>query len=124
MTLKKSTSDSAKTLIVIITGLILFYLITNSRWLIILSFIIGIIGVFSKFLSDLIHLLWMKFSVILGLIIPNIILTLVFFFILTPTAWLSKVFRSQNQLNIKNKKNSLFKNRAHLIEKSSFEKPW
>jgi len=57
-----SKTDSTKILLTISVGFTVIYLITGHNWAIITSLIIGLIGVFSSYLSDLIAALWMKIA--------------------------------------------------------------
>jgi len=86
---------------------------------------VGLIGVFSPYLSRKIDFLWMKLAWVLSLIIPNIILTLVFFLILFSVSLLSKIFsKNKNPLQLKNNSNTTYIERNKEFDASSFEHPW
>ncbi len=120
----KNKSEPHKTVLVITVGLLIVHVITKMQWPLITAIVIGLLGVISVYLAKQIDYLWMKLSWVLSLIVPNIILSIVFFFILTPIAFLSKIFGEKNQLNLKNTAPTLFKDRGKPFEKVSFEKPW
>jgi hypothetical protein len=122
----KSTSTRTKpvkTVLIIVMGLTLVALITDWQVWIKIALILGIAGLVSDTLANRIVFLWMKLSLMLSLIIPNILLSVVFFIFLTPLAWL---FRHGNKdtLSLRNTKSSLFKESHKLFDKTSFEKPW
>ena len=127
---KKLKSEPLKTVLVITVGFLVIYAIGKWRfekdlnWALIVSLVVGVAGLLSGYLARKIDFLWMKLALILSYIVPNIILSLVFYLILTPLAWLSKIFGEKNQLDLKNTKPSLFKEHKKVFTKESFEKPW
>jgi hypothetical protein len=66
----------------------------------------------------------MKLSFVLSKIIPNILLSIVYFLCLVPIAFLSRLFAKKDVLILKNKSNSLFVNVNENFDKTFFEKPW
>jgi hypothetical protein len=117
-------SEPTKTVLVITVGMLIVFLITQWQWALYTSAVIGLLGVLSSFFVEKIDYIWMKLTWVLSLIVPNIILSVIFFLILTPIALLSKVFGEKNQLSLKNTSNSLFKNYKKNFDKAYFEKPW
>jgi len=75
-------------------------------------------------ISKLIEKFWFKLSFVLSLIIPNILLSIIFFLILTPIALLSKIFKAKSDFNRKNNKKSFFISINKTFKKESFEKAW
>ena len=122
MNFKKT--DPVKTVLTITVGFIVVYLITKLHWAIIVALVIGVIGVFSVFLSKKIDFLWMKLAWILSLIVPNILLGAFFFLFLFPISLLSKIFGKKDPLHLKNKANSVYKTNDKIFEKKSFENTW
>jgi hypothetical protein len=119
-----SKTDSTKILLTISVGFTVIYLITGHNWAIITSLIIGLIGVFSSYLSDLIAALWMKIAWVLSFIVPNIILSIFYFLILCPVAILSRAFRKKDPLGLSDTENSTFKDKNEEFGKQSFKKTW
>jgi hypothetical protein len=68
---------------------------------------------------------WLKFSVTLSRTNSRVILTLVFFFFLTPLALLYRMF-ARNPLMLKKDKgaSTYFHERNHSFERGDFEKMW
>lgn len=84
------------------------------------------IGIFIKRLSSTIAKFWLKFADLIGYINTRIILTAVFFFILTPLAFIYRLLHG-DFLNITNKetdRKSYWHSRIHLYQPKDFEKMW
>ncbi|MFA5322437.1 MAG: hypothetical protein WC373_07150 [Smithella sp.] len=122
--MKKQNTDPTKTVLTISVGLMVLYLITKWDWTILTALAIGLAGIFSTYLSGKIDYLWMKLAWLLGLIIPNILLAIIFFFLLFPVALLARLFGKTDPLDLKNTSASTFKNVNKKFNKASFEKPW
>lgn len=122
--IKQKKTEPVKTLLVIVVGMLVIHLLTQHKWVLWVSIGIGLSGLISPFLAKQIDLLWTKLGELLSMIVPNILLSLIFFLVLTPIALLSRVFGKENQLNLKNSAPSLFKDHNKPFDKASFEKPW
>ena len=104
-------------------GFLIIYLVFSIEWAIYVSLIIGVIGIISIPLSKKIEWAWMKLSILLGYIVPNIILGLVFFLVLFPTSQLAKIF-NKDPLMLSGKYKSYFIDVNKEIDKKSLEKTW
>jgi hypothetical protein len=124
MSVHKFKSDPIKTVLVITVGMLVLYFVTDVKWLLIVSLIVGLTGLISPYLAKRIDFLWMKLAWILSLIVPNIILSIVFYLFLTPIALLSRLFGPSDPINLKNSTDTLFKDYKKAVDKASFEKPW
>tara|TARA_S200000501_G_C20717080_1_gene696723 strand:- start:557 stop:943 length:387 start_codon:yes stop_codon:yes gene_type:complete len=81
------------------------------RWSLIICIIFLILGLLnSKYLTPL-NKLWFKFGILLGKIISPIIMGVIFFFVVTPTGFLMKLFK-KDLLNLKYNNN-----KSYWIEK-------
>ena len=114
-------------MLVITVGMLVLYFIfrqkTWSNYLLITSLVIGLIGVFSDFLSDKIAWAWGKFAHILGTFNSYWLLTVIFFVFLTPVAFLFKLTRKDN-LKLKVQKDTVYEERNHLYEAKDLENVW
>lgn len=119
--MKPDTSKS--TILVISMGFLLIYLIFNWKWAVFTSFGVGVLGIASVFLSQKIEWVWMKFSKLLGFIMPNILLSLAFFLFLFPMALIARLFR-KDPLMLSNKYKTYFIDINIQMDKKSFEKIW
>ena len=122
--MKKKNNDPIKTILIISVGFTVIYLITRFDWTIYISLVIGLIGIFSDYFRKKIHFIWMKLAWILSLIIPNILLSIIYYLFLFPISILSGLFRKEDLLMLKNNTMSMFKKTNKSFDKNSFEKPW
>jgi predicted PurR-regulated permease PerM len=113
-----------ETCLVIVTGLLIFYLIKNWSPLLIAAILIGCIGVFLDKPASWITWLWYKFSDILGKVLPKIILLVIFYIFLFPIALLSKLSNKNRQRLNGRKLNSMWINREYSFTKEDLRNPW
>jgi uncharacterized membrane protein len=102
----------------IMLGIIYWY--TKNPWLLLAALVLGLTGLLFKALAEKICLLWVKFTHAMGSIINNVILTVVFIFILIPLSYLSKAFRKKED----NTGNSYFRTRHVTYTKKDLENIW
>lgn len=115
------TSNPWVTLLVIVLGFgFVFFISETWAWLYV-ALAIGAVGVISKHARQLVDKLWMKLAYALSLIFPPIMLTLIFFLILTPIAVLSRLVRRNSPINLKKKQPSIFIERNHRFSKADLE---
>lgn len=119
--MKKDTSKS--TILIISMGFLVVHLVFLWYWPAIVALIVGVAGVVSSRLSRKIEWLWIKLSKLLSYIIPNILLSIVFFLFLFPLSLLSKLF-TKDPLMLSNKYDSYFVDVNKEMNKESFEKMW
>lgn len=122
--IKKMKSDPRQTILVITLGMIVVYLALQVKWAITAALVVGVAGLLSDTLAEKIDWLWMKLTWVLSMIVPNILLSVVFYVFLTPIAIFSRIFGEKNPLSIKNTVPTLFKDHGKPFDKASFEKPW
>jgi ABC-type multidrug transport system fused ATPase/permease subunit len=120
----KTKTDPIKTVLTISVGFIVVFLITKWKWAITISLIVGLAGLSSDFLSKKIDFIWMKLSWVLSLIVPNIILSAIFYLFLFPVSLLYKAISQNDPLMLKNNLSSTFINSNKTFTKASFEKSW
>lgn len=118
---KKKTSPF-RTVLTITVGFTIVYLATEMRWALLVAVGVGLIGVFSKFLSEQIDWFWTKLAWILSLIVPNIILTIIFYLFLFPIALLSRVFGKKDPMMLKDQPKTVFRDVDKEFDKVSFER--
>jgi SNF family Na+-dependent transporter len=112
------------TILTICMGFTLVYLITNQSIFLKLSLGIGLLSLLSSYIAEKIDFLWSKLSWVLSKIVPNIILSLLFFLFITPIAFASRVFAKKDALRLSNKYDSLFEDYNKEIKPDFFEKTW
>ena len=65
----------------------------NQIWIIILSLIFLVLGLFNSRILHYPNFIWIKFGYILGRIISPIIMAVIFFFVITPINFVMKIFQ-------------------------------
>ena len=96
--------------------LISVYLLLNNDpiyyWSLFVSFIFLVLGLMnSKILSPL-NLLWFKFGILIGKIVSPVVMSIIFFLVVTPISILLKIF-GKDVLNLK-----FNNNKSYWIEKN------
>lgn len=122
--MKKQPTNPVNTVLVITVGFLFVHLASGWPWALYVALVIGLAGALSESLAKMIDLGWEKLGWLLGLIVPNILLSAVFFFFLTPIAWLAKIAQKDDPLSLKNARVSMFREENKDFSKESFEKPW
>lgn len=120
----KIKSNPSLTVLTIVFGLLFFNYLLENEIIVYLSLLLSGIGVFSQKLSIIIENIWFRVAYILSQIVPNILLSLIFFLILTPIALLSKLFNAQTNFNSKNNQKTTFITQKKSFDKESFERAW
>lgn len=122
--MKIQKSEPVKTVLTITVGFIVIYLTTRAIWALYVSLIVGLIGMFSTYLAEKIDLLWMKLTKLLSYIVPNILLSIIFYIFLFPISVLSRLFGNKDPLKLKDPGATVFTDHKKGFDKSSFEKAW
>ncbi len=123
--MEKNTTNPIQTTLVICVGCIIIYLLSGWQAVIYIGLSVGLAGIFSPYLSRKIDFVWMKLAWVLSLIIPNIILSLIFYVLLFPVAALAKIFgKNKNPLQLKNNTHTTYIERNKEFDAASFEQPW
>ena len=119
----KIKSNPVKTILIIITGLLIIYLYNKINLFLNIILALCLIAIFSPYISKKIEFLWFKIAYILSLIIPNIVLGIIFYLILFPIALLSRI-SSNDPLVLKNKSKTIYKEVDKTFSKECFKNTW
>jgi hypothetical protein len=109
-------------LAVIIAGFVLLCILFHNYWLLIPA-TAALAGFLIPALGNMIHLGWMKLASVLGWINGRILLTIVFYLLLTPLALIARLLKGTG-FSRYNKGQSPLVSREHTFGKADFEKPW
>jgi hypothetical protein len=111
----------AMTLLALIAGLI-----TGHRYCIILAIVLQVLTMSVPAIYRPAAIIWLGFSTLLGLIVSKIILTLIFFLVITPLGILKRVCGSEPLQLKKWKKDasSVFTERNHLYTADDIRHPY
>jgi len=122
--MKTGKSEPIKTVLTIVVGFGILFLATHLMWFLYVALIVGAAGLVSNYMARIIDLCWMKLAYVLSFIVPNILLTVVFYFFLFPLASLSKISKKKDPLMLSNKLKSTFCSKNKKFTAADFEKPW
>jgi hypothetical protein len=113
-----------ETILVVSTALLLFFLIFDIYWLLYTAFALSVLGLISRTFAKWFNRAWLGLSEALGFVMSRVILTLLYFLILTPVALLYRRFnRDPLQLN-RTRSGSYYKERHHVYTKKDLENTW
>src|SRR5436189_2053246 len=93
--------DPVVSMLIITAGCTAVYYFTRSDLALIATVCLGFTGLTSKYLSNLVHILWWKLTALLSLVIPKIISTVIYFFVLVPVSVLSRLLGRSDTLRLK-----------------------
>jgi hypothetical protein len=116
--------DTYKTILVMVTGLLLIGYIFKIQILYPISLGIALLACLSTYLASKIEWIWMKFAHVLGWINSRILLSIVYFVFLTPIALLRRVFQKESNWKLRVEKKSFFVERNHTYTKDDLINPW
>ena len=116
--------NNYKSTLTIVIGFVLLSNYFHSKPLLILAIVIGLAGIFSEKTNDKIIWVWSKLTELLGYIMPNVLLSIVFYFFLTPLAFVNRLNRKKNPLQLKNNSSSVFITNRKEFTSESLEKIW
>jgi len=121
MEIKRSSNKSFGIVFFIVFLIIgfwpLFDISTYRLWAIIIAFTFLILGCINSKLLTPLNILWFKFGLFLGKIVSPLVMGIIYFFVVTPTGLLMKIFR-KDLLNLKyNNKNSYWIEKNELKSK-------
>jgi len=102
--LKIGSNRSFGILFFIVFLLIALYPLVHSEyiriWSLIISLVFLLLGAINSQILTPLNILWMKFGLFLGKIISPIIMGLIFFFVVTPTGLIMRIFK-KDLINLK-----------------------
>ena len=104
-------------------GFLVIYFIWHWETAIPIALAVGLIGLFSPFLSRYISWVWMKLAEGLGFIMPKIILGVLFYLVLFPISLLSRISH-KDKLKMLKGYDSYYVNRNVTFRGKNFENPW
>ncbi len=114
-----------ETCLVISTGMILLWFIYGNALFLQIAFALGIIGLFVNPIANWVTWIWYKIADVLGMIVPKILLSLIFFVFLFPVAAIYRLFNSDNlQLKKKETGSSYWIQRDHHYVGKDLEQIW
>ena len=120
----KNTNNPILTSIVIIVALNILFVLYDIKQLMYVSIIIGLSVIISSKIAFYVDKLWMGVAKLLSYVVPNIILTFLFYLFLYPLSIFSRIFRKKDLLHLKNNSKSLWTDHNVNFTKDYFKKTW
>ena len=110
-------TKTLETSLVLTTGFLVVFLITEIQWFIYLSITFGLIGIFIKPLAKYIAIAWFKLADILNFFIPKIVMGILFLLVLVPISLIYRIFNKDKlQLKRSVKSNWIERNQNYKSE--------
>ena len=122
--MQNNQNNTDKTILTIVIGFLNVFVVSQWKWALMISLGVGLIGIFSPFLSQKIEWIWMKITLVLSYIVPNILLSVIFYLLLFPIAVLSRIFGKKDVFMLKGGRASIYIIRNKIYEKDDFTHPW
>jgi len=116
--------QSKETVLVITVGFLVLFFVFKHRVFLYCALGIGLAGVFSFYLSEKIHWVWNKLSVLLAAVSNRVLLGVVFFVVLTPVALIRRLGKRGGLRRFDGKATTNFSRREHVFEKKDLENTW
>ncbi|KAA5539795.1 SxtJ family membrane protein [Adhaeribacter rhizoryzae] len=122
--LSLSREKKLETALVLVVGLLVLHVIFKYESFLLAAQIIGALCILSEHVLTLVAWGWTKLALALGYINGIILLTLIFFLVLCPVAFLYR-FKNKDPLQLKKKSSgSYFITRNHTYTAQDLEKLW
>jgi hypothetical protein len=125
---KATREKELETILTLCVALVVLFFVTKKQhaYYLTLSLLLGLIGMFSKFLTAKISWAWLKLGEMMGAVMSKVILSLIFFVFLFPIAVLSRLFnRGKDNLHLqKSNDASYYFIRNHKYEAKDLENVW
>ncbi len=112
-----------ETLLVIVLGFAVLYVLLDRVWMLYLALGTGILGMISVDINRWIHVAWFFLGEKLGFVVSKVVLGALFILILLPIALLSRLFR-KDPLHLRTPGRSGYHRRDHLYQVKDLENMW
>ncbi|MDQ5984326.1 MAG: hypothetical protein CSYNP_00019 [Syntrophus sp. SKADARSKE-3] len=117
--------EAIKTNAILTLAFLIAYLIFDVKWLLWAAIALCAGSAFESRITTAIAEYWMRFAAIAGKVNSRIILFIMFFFILTPIAFLYRLFnRDQVDHFLQNRRSTYFDDIQKSYGREDFEKLW
>jgi len=120
---EKENRKIRDTLLVIVLGFGLLYLILGKPWLLYTALGTGVAGMLSLSLNRVIHKAWFFMGDKLGWVVSKLVLGAIFLVVLLPTSMLARLFR-RNAVPWKKSGNGTYHTRNHDYTPPDLENMW
>ena len=119
-----SQEKKYETILAIVLGLLVIWIFTNAKALVIISAVLAFIGLMIPMVSGWITWLWLKISHVMGWVMSKVIMSIVFYLVLFPISLLARL-SNKDQLKLKkSNEQSYYSTRNHRYSPEELENPW
>ncbi|MFA6412124.1 MAG: SxtJ family membrane protein [Syntrophales bacterium] len=116
---------TSKTISVLTLAVLIAYVIFKAQWLLWIALLLTLGNTFESRFTTALARYWMKFADLLGAFNSRVILTLTFYLILTPLAFVYRIFNRPLVDHFRaNKRQSYFEDLGKTYTPADFEKTW
>ena len=120
-----SRLETQKTITVLTLACLVAYLIFGMKWLLVVAIVFCLGNAAESRITTAIAEYWIRFATILGRINAKIILFVMFFLVLTPIAFIYRLFNREKVEHFRvNRRNSYFDDVQKTFGREDFEKLW
>ncbi len=125
---KATREKELETILTLCVALLVIFFVTKQQhnYLLKIGVVLGLVGMFSTFLTAKISWAWLKVGELMGAVMSKVILSAVFFLFLFPIAMLSRLFSGgKNSLQLKKGNvTSYYFTRNHKYEAKDLKNVW
>ncbi len=122
---KQTREKELETILVLCVALVIIFFVTQHKHYLTASVVLGLIGMFSKYLTSKISRAWLKLGEMIGAVMSRVILSAVFFLFLFPIALLSRLFSKSSSLQLKKSSaDSYYFTRNHKYAPKDLDNVW
>ena len=122
--MKLNNTNEYKIILTVVVGFLILVQFFNWQFLYPYITIFGVLTLGVSILRKLFIKLWFSFAKVMGSINGTILLSILFFIIVTPIAILFRLFNKKSKYINNKKKHSYFNERNHLFVKDDLEFPF
>lgn len=113
-----------ESVLVIAIGFAVLYFLAHKPWMAFVALIVASAGLFIPVLAEWITIAWLKLAHLLGWINGRILLSVIFFLVLTPIALLRRAMKRDPMRTMDREAASHWTVRDHTYAPADIEKPW
>ncbi len=110
-------------ILVITTGFIVLFAVLGKEWMLFVAIASGLVGLFIPGLAAVLAKVWFKIGEVLGFVVSKVVLFLLFYVLLTPIAFLYRLF-NHDSLQLKRQNRSLWSERNHIFQATDLKNSW
>lgn len=119
----RSRKKQIETLAAISLGLFIIYFLSKAEWPLYVIPALLFTALFVTPLAGLITMIWLKITGFIGKINGYILLSVIFYLVITPVSLLRKLLRGKNFMQ-KNQSDSMYVDKQHTYVAKDLEHPW